>query len=207
MTSIIFDIDGTLADSFDYVSAFLGREAGIKTLSQSQKNELRGLSMLDMAKTLGFKWWQMPKLYFTGRHRMNEAIKEVRAFEGMPELIKDLHKMGFPLYVLSTNSIENIHKFLDHQKLRSYFKSIYGGVGLIGKAPALRKLLKEQSLDKSQVVYVGDELRDVNAAQKVGVQIIAVKWGFARDAELKAKNPTALVDTPAELATALAKIS
>lgn len=206
MAAIIFDMDGTIADSFDYVADFMAAEAGIGPLSTKQKEGLRSLSMTGMARQLGYHWWDAPKLFFKGRRRMNKAIKDLDSFEGMPELIRKLNAEGHELFVLSTNSLRNVHRFLHLQKIHTYFLEIYGGVGIFGKAPALRQLLREQNIDIGQAVYVGDELRDVEAAKSIGLRAVAVTWGFAARNSLKAAKPTALADTPAELMRILEEI-
>jgi phosphoglycolate phosphatase len=206
MATIIFDMDGTLADSFDYVADFLGVVRGLGPLSDEQKHRLRHLSMIAMARRLGFHWWDAPWLLFQGRRRMHHAIKEVKAFHGITELVRQLHGQGHNLYVLSTNSPRNVNRFLNEQKIHKYFLAVYGGAGLFNKAPSLKKLLKYQNVDRDQAVYVGDEIRDIQAAKSVGIKAIAVSWGFASRDHLKALRPDALADTPAELARQLKKI-
>jgi phosphoglycolate phosphatase len=206
MAAIIFDFDGTLADSFDYVADYLAGEARLGPLSAEQKQQLRGLSVTGMVRELGFKWWQWPMLFYKGRSRMRHAIKELRSFQGIPNLAEKLHAEGHELFILSTNSNRNIKHFLHVQKMHKNFLEIYGGVGMFGKAPALRNLLEEQNLEVGHAVYVGDELRDVEAAQAIGLRAVAVTWGFASRKNLKAANPTALADTPEELMRILEEI-
>src|SRR5258708_5172832 len=98
MAAIIFDMDGTIADSFDYVSGFLAEEAGLAPLSAEQKQALRGLSMAGMARRLGHHWWSAPRLFFKGRRRMPQAINHLKPFEGMPEVIRKLHQEGHELF-------------------------------------------------------------------------------------------------------------
>lgn len=199
-------MDGTIADSFDYVADFMASEAGIGPLTSTQKQELRNLSMVAMARKLGYKWWQGPMLLFRGRRRMHAAIKNLKSFAGMPELIKKLHAEGHELFVLSTNSLSNVRYFLHEQKIHKYFLEIYGGVGVFSKAPALRSLLREQGVDIKQAVYVGDEMRDVEAAKSIGLRAVAVSWGFADRDNLKALKPAGLADTPEELMRILEEI-
>jgi phosphoglycolate phosphatase len=208
MSAIIFDMDGTIADSFDYVSDFLVQQAKLPPLSDEQKRNLRGLSMRDMARQLGYHWWDGPKLFIRGRQRMKHSIqnKHLQSFAGMPEIIRKLHNEGHELFILSTNSLRNVHHFLDDQKIHKYFLEIYAGVGVFSKAPGLRQLLKEQHLRAEDAIYVCDERRDVEAAQSVGVRTIAVTWGFARRGKLVALRPTALADTPAELMRILEEV-
>lgn len=196
MAAIIFDFDGTIADSFDYITDFLAEEAGLEPLNAEQKSAFRGQSMTAIGRQLGHSWFRLARLFFKGRRRMHRAITRVKPFDGMPEVIKKLHAEGHELFILSHNTVANVHTFLRHYKLHTYFLEIYGGVGLFGKAPALRRLLKEQKLKKENALYVGDELRDVQAAQSINMRVIAVTWGFARSADLEALEPTALAEHP-----------
>ena len=208
MSAIIFDMDGTIADSFEYVSDFLVRQAKLAPLNEEQKHELRGLSMRDMAHKLGYHWWDAPKLFYRGRRIMRHSIrgKHLQSFAGMPDIIRKVHNEGHELFMLSTNSLPNVHHFLDDQKIHQYFLEIYAGVGVFGKAPALRRLLKDQHLKAEDAIYVCDELRDIEAAHNVGVRTVAVTWGFAKRGNLVAKRPTALADTPDELMRILEEV-
>jgi phosphoglycolate phosphatase len=199
VAAIIFDFDGTIADSFDYVSEFLAGETGAAPLDREQKQQLRGLSVVGMARKLGSHWWDAPELFFKGRWRMRHAIKHLHPFADMPEVIAKLHAEGHELFILSTNSVGNIHHFLHQHKLHTYFLEIYGGVGMFGKAPALRRLLREQNIDITDAFYIGDELGDVQAASSIGLRAIAVTWGFARRSTLKAEKTSGLADEPIDI--------
>lgn len=206
MAVIIFDFDGTIADSFDYVANFLAREAGQAPLSDHDRHELRGLSMVGMARKLGFKWWQGPRLFFKGRSEMRKTINHLKTFKGMPEVVRKLHAEGHELFILSTNSVRNIRHYLRRHRMYKHFLQIYGGVGVFGKGPALRQLLRDQNFDVTQAVYVGDELRDVEAAKSIGMRVVAVSWGFASRQNLEAAKPTGLADNPEELMRILQEV-
>ncbi len=206
MAAIIFDMDGTIADSFDYVAEFLAREAKRWPLTAEEKQQLRGLSMGAMATQLGHHWWNTPELFFKGRRRMRQAIKHLQPFAGMDEVIRKLHAEGHELFIVSTNSLTNVRHFLHHNHLHIYFLEIYAGVGLFGKAPALRRLLREQNIEAKDAFYIGDELRDVQAAQSIKLPVIAVTWGFARRSSLVAQKATALAHTPQEIIALLEEL-
>ncbi|MDB5170658.1 MAG: gph 1 [Candidatus Saccharibacteria bacterium] len=206
MSAIIFDFDGTIANSFPYVSSFLAEQAGLPPLTEADAQQLRGLSMQAMARQMGFAWWRLPRLFIRGRRRMQASSKHLHPFDGMPELIRQLHKDGHQLYLLSSNNLRNIKAFLRAHDLDNYFIDIYGSVGLFSKAPALKRLLRKHKLNLEDAVYVGDELRDAEAAQSIKLRVISVTWGFARLQDLTNQKPTALAASPAELTTIIGKL-
>jgi len=203
--TIIFDFDGTIANSFDYLVTFMSREAGRK-LNKDEKGALHGLSMGRIGRHLGISWPRLMLLFFKGRRQMNPAMRRIEPFEGMPEVVRALHKGGHQLFILSTNTTRNVSKFLRHHELEKYFAEIYGGVGMFGKAPALRRLLREQQVEVRKAVYVGDELRDAMAARSIGLRIVAVSWGFARPTDLKAQGALGLAKKPADILRLIAKL-
>lgn len=206
MAAIIFDFDGTIADSFDYIANFLAVDAGRPPLTAPEKQELRGQSMATIGRQFGHSWWRLIRLFFKGRQRMHKVIGKVRPFEGMSDVIKKLHAEGHELFILSHNTVDNIHTFLHHYELHKYFLEVYGGVGLFGKGQALKNLLKEQNLEKENALYVGDEVRDVKAAKSAKIRIIAVTWGFARPSDLEALQPTATAEHPNDIINILEEL-
>lgn len=206
MDTIIFDFDGTIANTFDYAVAFLNREAGGKPLTRDQKAALHGLSMARIGRHLGIPWRRMPGLFFKGRREMSPAMKNIEPFDGMPEVIKELHARRHKMYILSTNTTRNINKFLRRHGLDKYFAEVYGGVGMFGKAPALRRLLREQHIESRKAIYVGDELRDIMAAKSLEVRTIAVTWGFARTVDIKAEGVSGLAKKTGDITKLVEKL-
>ena len=101
--------------------------------------------------------------------------------------------------ILSSNIQENIEAFLEVHGMRDQFTFISSIGRLTGKARHLRAIARTFSLKPDEIIYVGDEIRDLRAARKAGVDVIAVTWGLNSHASLSRERPTFLVEKPCEL--------
>jgi phosphoglycolate phosphatase len=110
----------------------------------------------------------------------------------------ELKKAGFRLGILTSNSKENVQSFLMNNQL-DIFDSIYSGASVFGKSKVIKTAIKKGKFSSHEVVYVGDETRDVDAARSAGVRIISVSWGFNTKEVLQKQNPDFLIDHPSEL--------
>ncbi|HTE21817.1 MAG TPA: HAD hydrolase-like protein [Candidatus Limnocylindria bacterium] len=198
-SNIIFDLDGTLADSIPVLLELVNELKIVdRPLTRDDYDRAKNLSIQAILKELGIPFWRAPGLLIKGRAALTQRINEVPFFAGMDKVVRQLSK-DHQLFVMSSNSLANVEKFLELHAMREPFKAVYGGVGIFGKAKVLRQIAKEHSLDKATTYYVGDEIRDVEAAKKAGLKSIAVTWGFNGDEILKAHQPDYLVYSPAEL--------
>jgi len=198
--AVIFDFDGTIADSFEYVFDFLKREAGdTANHSAEQLEEFRKMSMKRLALHLGVPVWRLPVVYFRGRRVMRAHMEDVEPFSGMIDVIRTLYQDGYLLFIASSNSGHNIRHLLRRQGILSCFRAVRSSAGLTGKPGLIRQLLVRYRLPRQWVWYVGDELGDVTAATRAGVHSLAVGWGFADPEQLKGLEPGAFAEKPADI--------
>ena len=198
--TIIFDFDGTIADSLA-LSIAIFRELtgwdGGRTAAEIKR--MRKLPFRKVVKELGVPLYQVPSLLVRGRKMMANRIDEIPLFDGMADVLKTLHEQGHSMLIMSSNSKQNVEKFLHAHRLDSYFQKIYGGVGLLNKAAALRRTIRANRLDRKNCVYVGDEERDIDGAHKVRIKVVAVSWGY-NDGELLAMHrPLGVAQKPADI--------
>jgi phosphoglycolate phosphatase len=167
--------------------------------SPAEIKRLRRMPPLKARKELGIPLSRVPRLLIKGRQAMHDRIHEVQPFSSIPDVLQQLHKTGYHLLVMSSNSERNVRTFLRANHLESCFDGVYGGVGVFDKAGALRKVMRRNHLERDQCMYVGDEVRDAVAAQKVGIRIISVGWGYQAPSALAGLHPLALLKQPVEL--------
>jgi phosphoglycolate phosphatase len=202
--AVIFDFDGTLADSFKVMVEVGHQLTHNDILVQPEEVErLRGLKLTEVVKELGIHKYQWPFLLYRGRRLMNRHLGEVEPFSGIDEVLTALQRDGYKLFIMSSNSKSNIESFLTVHGLSGFFDKVYGGVGLLSKAKALRKVLQQNSLDPEDALYVGDEPRDIEAAKHVNVPCVAVGWGFNTTSTLASHAPMVVVRTRSQLLSVL----
>jgi len=201
--ALIFDFDGTIADTLSVIIRMVNAHADelrISPLDDDDVEELRGLSSLGIVKKFKIPLVKIPAMVLRSQKELHRHMDEIPLFPGIRDLIIDLKRQGFRLGILTSNSRENVRKFLLTQDL-DVFDFIHSESNLFGKNRALLHLLKKHDLKKNEVIYVGDETRDIEACQRIRIPVIAVSWGFHRRDLLTRRNPTYLVDSPQEIRT------
>jgi phosphoglycolate phosphatase len=198
--ALIFDFDGTIADSFETLLAIFEEVTKRpEKLTASELKELRGQSLKEIIRYLKIRRWQIPRLILKAKKMVAVKIVDIKTFPGMPETLRQLNKDGRKMYVMSTNSSVNINKFLKKNKLDECFTKVYGDIGLRSKSSALKKVIKKEKLKADDCTYIGDEVRDIEAAKKAGVTSVAVAWGFNYPEALESAKPDAIAKTPKDL--------
>jgi HAD superfamily hydrolase (TIGR01549 family) len=197
--AFVFDFDGTLADSFLVIANIfnsLSKKYGFEKITNP--NYYRDRSSLELANLLGISKLKLPFLVNDVRSEFKSKLGSVALSDGIREMLDALIKSGYTLGILTSNSKDNITEYLQKNNLE-YFSFMHCGISLLGKAYAMKKMLKENGLVYSEVIYVGDEVRDIIAARKCRIKSVAVTWGFNSRAMLAESSPDFIIDKPEEL--------
>jgi HAD superfamily hydrolase (TIGR01549 family) len=203
---LLFDFDGTLGDTFLLgfeILNILSAEFGFRSLPREELEFARDLSTSGLMKHLGISRMKLHKISQRGTEEIGKRIDSVQTFAGVPEMVHHLHAAGFRLGILTSNSEPNVRAFLKNQNLE-LFDFIESSSKLLGKGSVLRRLMKERHLKPREILLIGDELRDIEAAQETGVHMAAVTWGYNSRAALEAAVPDYLFETPAQVLEFLA---
>lgn len=202
---VLFDFDGTLADTFTAgveILNGLALEFRFRQLPPSELGLARDLSTRGLMKHLGIPRMKLPQISKRGTEEIGKRIDSIVPLPGMPALVRRLHSRGFRLGILTSNSEANVNAFLRNHDLE-IFDFVKSSSKLLGKASVLRRLMREFRLGPRQVFFVGDELRDIEAAQETGVHIAAVTWGYNSTPALSEAAPDYLFNKPSEISDLL----
>ena len=201
--TVIFDFDGTLADSerlmLEALNALAG-EFGFAALTLQEIPQLRKLSARELVtKRLRIPAWKVWKLYRLEKRSKAEFAKRsagLHVFPGMREVLLELRESGWRIGIVSSAAAEVVERVVREESLPADF--VYAGSSALWKAHAIRAALAKEGIYKEHVFYVGDELRDAEACARVGILMIAVGWGL-NDADPLQRVGVEVATTPQEL--------
>jgi phosphoglycolate phosphatase len=202
---VIFDFDGTLADTFPWFGRVLNNVAdryGFRRVEPDEVEMLRGLGARDLMKHLGIPAWKMPLIANHMRRLKARHLGETRLFDGVPAMLRTLAAHSLTLALASSNSEANVRAILapDNAALFSTFAC---GGSLFGKPAHFRAILRRTGFVAADAICIGDEIRDLEAARKAGIAFGAVAWGFTRPDALAAQGPAEMFVSVAEIAPRL----
>lgn len=182
----IFDFDGTLADSSAWMLVAFTACAdkfGFRKLSRDEIEALRGQDNRAILCALELPMWKLPAIAKHVRAMAAEA-EPPPLFAGAPDALRALKASGLTLGVVSSNSEYAIRRALGPE-LAALIDHYACDASIFGKPGKFRQLIKAARVKRAEVVAVGDETRDIEAARKAGVACAAVTWGYATERVLR----------------------
>ncbi|MGM9923883.1 MAG: HAD-IA family hydrolase [Bacillus sp. (in: firmicutes)] len=187
---VIFDFDGTLADAkrvvFETINA-LAERYGFPKLEENQMNQMKNVST---------ESYQLIASDFYALYK--KSMHKITLFDGMKDVLQVLEEHGIGIAVISSNEESNIREYFASQQIEC-IQEVYTSSDLYGKDRMIDDFCARHQLRKQEVLYVGDELRDIAACKRSGVDIVWVNWGYATEAEAAEANPTYFAYKPHDI--------
>jgi phosphoglycolate phosphatase len=199
--ALVFDFDGTIADTLGETRKIfnqIAHEYGIREVAEDEVSGLRHLSLKEILNELQIPKHRVPSIIARGTGMMRKNIDQLQLIKGMKEALTELRQHTENFGILTSNATANVDIFLKNHGMRELFDFVSSTSKLTGKSRHLKAIRKTFSLEHSEMIYIGDELRDVKAAQKAGIPHAAVSWGFNSRESLAEEKPTFLFDHPEE---------
>ncbi|MGN0194283.1 MAG: HAD hydrolase-like protein [Pseudoramibacter sp.] len=199
---VCFDFDGTLADTEGMVFRIyneLAKKYHYAPIDASRREQIKEMSAQEILRHLDLPLYQLFRLLHEGRKHMSRRQEEIVAIqENLPAYFRTLSETVDYCGVLTSNSADTVRDFLWTHKLSPYIDFVEGGA-MFSKRRKLLKLCRKLRISASQMLYVGDETRDVRACREAGIDIAAVDWGYNTKAALARCHPTYEVSEFSEL--------
>ncbi len=201
---VIFDLDGTLVDSFPWFQRNLNDVAdrfGFRRVAADDVEALRHAGTRDILKRLDVPLWKVPMIARHMRRLKTAHIAEIALFDGVDSMLRTLADAGVRLALVSSDSEANVRRQLGESV--ALFGDFDCGAGIFGKPAKFRRILARAAVDAAQAIAIGDESRDIEAARVVGIACGAVTWGYAAPKALKVLGPDLVFETMDDIARAL----
>jgi phosphoglycolate phosphatase len=204
LTTLIFDLDGTLTDSKPGIVGCLRKVLDARNMGdqgplerfvgppvEEWTAELLPVASEDERATLVRAY----RACYDREGWMNNSV-----FAGVREMLAQLHQMGFPLYVCTSKQQPAAVRILDFFELSGMFRAIYGDKAEYAshsKVDLLAKLLREHCLSPETTWMIGDRIFDIQAAHANHIRCVAAAWGYGPPEECVLAD--AVAATPADL--------
>jgi len=197
---LLWDFDGTLADTLSLsLETYnqLATDHGFKTIEDGEA--VRDMPLKQFLKSHGIPAWKMPLLFAKGLKRTSGAIGTAPLFLGIPEALAALRLSGFRHAIVSSNSTASIQLCLEFNDVVDLFDEVCGTSKLAGKERRIRKAMMQRGLEPDDCLYLGDEVRDIEAARAAHLEVGCVSWGLNSVSALDRHSPAFVAQSADQL--------
>ena len=207
----IFDLDGTLTDTVQTLAYFVNTEAAKHGLPPAPTENFKyfagnGARML-IRRVLAYHGIKNAALEDTILQNYNAAydadfLYRCTLYNGVAEMIKELHNRGIQLAVLSNKPQPTTQKIIKAFFNAGTFSAVFGqreGVPLKPDPTGVFEILNLFHRQKQECFYIGDTVVDINTGKNAGLTTVGVLWGFRDRAELESAGATHIIAKPSEL--------
>jgi phosphoglycolate phosphatase len=177
---VIFDFDGTLADSFEMfleIWKVAAERYGFKSVTEVDIERLRGLSAREVIAELKLPWWKLPLIAQQMRKQIAKRIDYVKLFDGVGVMLQTLNAKGLKVAIVTSNAQKNVELVLGKEDLE-LIDQLACGASIFGKKPRTRSVIKASRVLPTEVLCIGDEIRDADVAKELNLDFAAVSWGY-----------------------------
>ena len=207
--TILFDLDGTLTDSGEGIincAALALEHFGLPVPSREEMRVFVGPPLTESFINHGVPAEKAEEAVAVFRSRyVPIGIFENHPYDGIRELLQNLHGKGYKLYIATSKPEPMAIKVLEHFDLAKYFTMICGATlssDRVTKEDVIAYLLNETG-EKDNMVMVGDTKFDIIGAKHHGIPAIGVSWGYGKVEDMVSAGAAAIADTPEQLLSLL----
>ncbi|MFA5136441.1 MAG: HAD hydrolase-like protein [Patescibacteria group bacterium] len=205
--NFLFDFDGTVADSVPWIVKtlnYLAPDFGFQPISDKEYEECRSYTIHGLIKKFNVPLYKLPFYIVRTRKELTDVIPKMGLCIGIRSVLYKLKKDGMRLAIVSSSPKAHIEAFLENHKL-DVFEFVHSELNIFGKAAALNQVIQKYRMKREETVYAGDEIRDIMACKRAGLDMIAVSWGFNNEKILRKKGAIQIAHKPLDFLEILQK--
>lgn len=205
---IIYDFDGTVAQTLEAgvdIYNEIAEKNHYEKLLPEDFHEVREMGLRELVSKLRVPLFKVPWVAGLIRSGIKAKMPELETYPGMAEAFLGFARKGYRQGIITSNSEENVRAFLAHNDI-SEMEFVFSESSIFGKGKVIADFLANEKVDLAQAVYVGDELRDIEAAHANKLRVISVSWGANTRTALQSAEPEAIADSAEEFVAAVERI-
>jgi phosphoglycolate phosphatase len=201
---VIFDLDGTLVDSFPWFLRTVNDVAdrfGFRRVRDDEVEALRHAGTREILSRLEVPLWKLPVIARHMRRLKSEQASGIALFDGADAMLHKLADAGLRLALVSSDSEANARIKLG--TAAALFSDFDCSASIFGKSAKFRRVLRRAAAAPARTIAIGDEIRDIEAARAAGIACGAVTWGYAAPRALRELGPDLVFERMDDIARAL----
>lgn len=175
MTAFIWDLDGTLLDSYEAILAAIQEALGNTDIpfdKEAIRRHILATSVKDFFEKIEKETGSNLKPLY--QKALPQFSGEIRLLPGAQEILDWAEEQGIQQFVFTHKDAE-AYPLLERLDLAAYFREVVTASDGFARKPdpeALYYLMDKYKLDPDQTYYIGDRLLDIEAALAAGLQSI-----------------------------------
>lgn len=205
--AVLFDWDGTVADTRPGIFNSVRYAIGQYGIADKPDDELRYFIGPPLYDGFEHVFGVSPELAneLTDTYRVyyrDKGIFECNVYEGVGDLLRELHDTGVKTAVVSSKPKEFLDRLVEHFGLAKHLDAVVGPAmdnHNSNKTVLVNQALKELMLLPSTVAMIGDRHFDMEGAKATGVNAVGVLYGYGTEEELCKAGADAICDQVADL--------
>ena len=213
--TLLFDLDGTLTDSFDGISGCVAYAIDRMSHPPPSQDDLRRCvgpplreSFARLLATTDTDAIECAVKYY--RERFSDlGWRENAVYPGVDAVLATLARGGHRMFVCTSKPLIYAERIIAHFALAPYFEATYGATldaSLDDKATLVATLISQYRLDAASCAMIGDRAQDIHAARHNGVVAMGALWGYGSRSELEDAGAHWLLAAPEEIPHTLQRI-